>query len=41
MISNPGGYSEEDQQGTTRLVHVVAFSGIVQDSMLSCDVQNF
>ena len=41
MISHPGGYSGEGELGTRSLVHVVAFSGIVQDLMLFCDVQNF
>ena len=40
-ISHPGDYGEEDELGTTSLVHVVAFSGIVRDAMLFCDIQNF
>ena len=40
-ISHPCGYGEEDELGMTSLVHVVAFSGIVQDAMLFCDVRNF
>ena len=40
-ISHPGDYSEEDQLGTTGLVHIIAFSGIVQDPMLFRYVQYF
>ena len=34
-------YGEEDELGTTSLVHVLPFSEIVQDAMLFCDVRNF
>ena len=38
-ISHPGDYGEEDELGMTSLV--IAFSGIVQDATLLCDVRNF
>ena len=40
-ISHPGDYGEEDKLGITSLVNFVAFSGIVQDATLFCDIRNF